>query len=82
MIQGGDWASTVPTECTFEARIGFFPGKKLEEIRQRIQAHLDKASKVKSINFSLEWTGSVFFFVPTMQGFKLMAASSMQIRNL
>jgi acetylornithine deacetylase/succinyl-diaminopimelate desuccinylase-like protein len=63
MIQGGDWASTVPTECTFEARIGFFPGKKLQDIRQIIEQHIERASKVKSINYTLEWTGLFIFFL-------------------
>ncbi|MGM8364430.1 ArgE/DapE family deacylase [Virgibacillus sp. W0181] len=25
VIQGGDWASTVPADCMFEARVGFYP---------------------------------------------------------
>ncbi|GAK07705.1 ArgE/DapE family deacylase [Geomicrobium sp. JCM 19038] len=46
VIHGGDWASSVPTECYFEARIGFYPDQKPEEIQAEVkQWILDAAAK-------------------------------------
>ena len=37
-ISGGDWASTVPGECTTEYRIAMYPGMSLPDLRARIEA--------------------------------------------
>jgi acetylornithine deacetylase len=45
IVQGGDWASSVPEECTFEVRVSAYPGEDLEEIQQRFKSHLSEASR-------------------------------------
>jgi acetylornithine deacetylase len=45
IVQGGDWASSVPEECTFEVRLSAYPGEDLEEVQQRFKSHLAEASR-------------------------------------
>jgi acetylornithine deacetylase len=44
-IEGGDWTSSVPAWCTFDMRIGMFPGMDLEEVRGEIESTIARASK-------------------------------------
>ncbi|GIO24136.1 ArgE/DapE family deacylase [Oceanobacillus sp. J11TS1] len=44
-IHSGDWPSTVPSECTVEARVGFPPGVKPEDIKNELKAYLLAASE-------------------------------------
>lgn len=37
-IQGGDWPSSVPAICRFDLRVGFFPGKPLEDVKKEVEA--------------------------------------------
>ena len=39
-IAGGDWASSVPSWCTFDMRVGVLPSQTLKECRQEIE-HVD-----------------------------------------
>ncbi len=43
-IVGGDWASSVPAWCTFEARMGVFPGEDLSELRAAIEETIRTAA--------------------------------------
>lgn len=43
-IKGGDWASSVPTECTFEARVGFYPGTAPETVQKEVKQWLSDAA--------------------------------------
>jgi acetylornithine deacetylase len=36
-IAGGDWASSVPSWCTFDMRVGVLPSQTLKECRQEIE---------------------------------------------
>ncbi len=45
VIRGGDWASSVPEECSFEVRISAYPGEDLGEVRDRFKSHLLEAAK-------------------------------------
>ena len=45
IIQGGDWTSSVPEECTFEVRISAYPGEDLGEVQSRFKSHLLEAAK-------------------------------------
>jgi len=45
VIRGGDWPSSVPAECVFEARIGFFPGQSVEAVERRVTEHLLEAAR-------------------------------------
>ena len=43
-MRGGDWASSVPEECTFEVRLSAYPGEDLEDVRERFKYHLLEAA--------------------------------------
>lgn len=47
-IAGGDWASSVPSWCVFDARIGVFPGASLENARAEIEDCLNNAAASNS----------------------------------
>lgn len=39
-IEGGDWASSVPSWCRIDARIALYPGVSANDMRQRIEDHV------------------------------------------
>lgn len=51
-ITGGEWASSVSTQCRADIRLGFYPGTKASDVRREVEAllraahdaHPDKAS--------------------------------------
>jgi acetylornithine deacetylase len=42
-ISGGEWASSVPTQCRVDLRIGFYPGMKPAAVRKEVEAVLNEA---------------------------------------
>jgi len=44
-IQSGDWPSTVPSDCTFEVRVGLYPGEDPQEIKDELKERLLEFSK-------------------------------------
>ena len=44
VIRGGEWPSSVPTECTFQMRVGFFPGVKPAVVRAEIENTIQRAA--------------------------------------
>lgn len=42
-LSGGEWASSVPTHCRADLRIGYYPGKKVPEVKAEIEALLKAA---------------------------------------
>jgi len=44
-IQGGDWASSVPAWCTFDLRVGLYPGQDLAEARGELEACIHDAAR-------------------------------------
>jgi hypothetical protein len=44
-------------ECKFEARVGLFPGKKLEAARKEVEEAVAAAAQAKDIHYNLTWTG-------------------------
>jgi len=36
-INGGEWASSVPTRCKMDIRVGFYPGRTTEEVRAELE---------------------------------------------
>lgn len=44
-INGGEWASSVPTRCVMEIRCGFYPGMSAAQARAAIEAHLAATMK-------------------------------------
>ncbi|SME88951.1 acetylornithine deacetylase [Tistlia consotensis] len=47
-IAGGDWASSVPAWCSFDARIALYPGVRAAEAAAEIEACLRQASRADS----------------------------------
>ena len=47
-IVGGDWTSSVPAWCTFDMRIGLFPGMDLAEVRRQVEAVVSEAARKDS----------------------------------
>lgn len=46
IIRAGDWASTVPAECTFEVRVGLYPGEDPQKVKDELKERLlDYAAK-------------------------------------
>jgi acetylornithine deacetylase len=43
-IEGGDWTSSVPAWCTFDMRVGLFPGQNLQEARKEIEQCVHRAA--------------------------------------
>eukprot|EP00013_Stygamoeba_regulata_P025226 CAMPEP_0177647984 /NCGR_PEP_ID=MMETSP0447-20121125/10587_1 /TAXON_ID=0 /ORGANISM="Stygamoeba regulata, Strain BSH-02190019" /LENGTH=443 /DNA_ID=CAMNT_0019150597 /DNA_START=33 /DNA_END=1364 /DNA_ORIENTATION=- len=56
-IHGGVWASSVPSLCSFEARVGFFPGVSLDHVRESISAKLKVAEERLGVEVRCEWRG-------------------------
>jgi len=44
-ITGGDWASSVPAWCTFDMRVGLFPGQDLAAARGEIEHRIAEAAR-------------------------------------
>ncbi len=44
-IEGGDWTSSVPSWCTFDMRIGLYPGQDLAAVRAEVEATLAAAAR-------------------------------------
>ncbi|MGO1118928.1 ArgE/DapE family deacylase [Rhodovibrionaceae bacterium A322] len=44
-IEGGDWASSVPAWCSFDVRIGLYPGEKPADAMREIEDALRAASR-------------------------------------
>ena len=44
-IEGGDWTSSVPSWCTFDMRIGLFPGMELAQVRAEVEATIAAAAR-------------------------------------
>jgi acetylornithine deacetylase len=42
-IAGGEWTSSVPTHCRVDMRLGFYPGRKPEQVRAEVEALLKAA---------------------------------------
>ncbi|MBD1221276.1 ArgE/DapE family deacylase [Virgibacillus halodenitrificans] len=48
VIQGGDWASNVPSECTFEARVGFYPDQDPADVQAEVKKWILDAAESDS----------------------------------
>ena len=60
-IVGGEWASSVPTECRVDLRLGFYPGLKPAEVRRQVEALLAEAyaahPSAKSLQYKVLYQG-------------------------
>ena len=44
-IEGGDWTSSVPAWCTFDVRLGMYPGNDLADIRRQVEDCVREAAR-------------------------------------
>jgi len=44
-IEGGDWTSSVPAWCTFDMRIGIYPGQDLADVRRQVEETVAEAAR-------------------------------------
>mmetsp|Transcript_2293 Transcript_2293/g.4961 ORF Transcript_2293/g.4961 Transcript_2293/m.4961 type:complete len:546 (+) Transcript_2293:138-1775(+) len=56
-IEGGNWASSVPSSCWFEARVGFFPGKSVESVKQDIEVALKAKANELGLGLEISYRG-------------------------
>jgi acetylornithine deacetylase len=42
-LSGGEWASSVPTHCRADVRLGYYPGKRAAEVKAEVEALLQAA---------------------------------------
>ncbi len=47
-IVGGDWTSSVPSWCTFDMRIGLYPGMDLADVRRQVEQCVAEAARKDS----------------------------------
>lgn len=47
-IEGGDWASSVPAWCVFDARWGLFPGQDIETVKAEITSVIFEAARASA----------------------------------
>jgi acetylornithine deacetylase len=43
-IRSGDWPSSVPSVCTIEARVGFYPGTDPTDVKAEVKEWIDRAA--------------------------------------
>jgi acetylornithine deacetylase len=48
MIEGGDWASSVPAWCKIDCRVALFPGVRAEDVAAQIEHAIRKVSTTDS----------------------------------
>ncbi|MBP2299152.1 M20 family metallopeptidase [Azospirillum picis] len=60
-IEGGEWPSSVPTRCTLDLRLGFFPGQEPEAVRaevaQAVAEACDGDPLLAGVQVELQWNG-------------------------
>ena len=56
-IEGGNWASSVPSSCWFEARVGFFPGMTIEDVKRDVESTLHEAAKKMGLGLEISYSG-------------------------
>ena len=56
-IEGGNWASSVPSSCRFEARVGFWPGITIEAVKQDIEQTLHGEAKKLGLGLEIFYRG-------------------------
>jgi len=58
---GGEWASSVPTHCRADVRIGYYPGRTAAEVRAEVEAALADAHakhpNADSVRFTVRYEG-------------------------
>ncbi len=60
-LNGGEWASSVPTHCRADIRIGYYPGKSVTWVKEQVQEVLGLAHrnhpKAMSVHYEISYQG-------------------------
>jgi acetylornithine deacetylase len=60
-IEGGEWASSVPTRCVMDLRIGFYPGTSAADVRAAVEKQLRETnaadSRLEGVRHRVTYTG-------------------------
>mmetsp|Transcript_18454 Transcript_18454/g.27885 ORF Transcript_18454/g.27885 Transcript_18454/m.27885 type:complete len:454 (-) Transcript_18454:75-1436(-) len=56
-IEGGNWASSVPSSCWFQCRVGFFPDITIEKVKEDIESTLHQASERLGLQVTITYAG-------------------------
>mmetsp|Transcript_18521 Transcript_18521/g.38938 ORF Transcript_18521/g.38938 Transcript_18521/m.38938 type:complete len:400 (+) Transcript_18521:1-1200(+) len=56
-IGGGNWASSVPSSCWFEARVGFFPGVTIDDVKRDVESTLHEAAQKMGLGLEISYRG-------------------------
>jgi acetylornithine deacetylase len=60
-LSGGEWASSVPTHCRADLRIGYYPGQQVAQVKAEIEALLKAAHArhphAASVRYEIEYRG-------------------------
>jgi acetylornithine deacetylase len=60
-IQGGEWTSSVPTRCTMNVRVGFYPGMSVQDAKAAVEerlAHTARTSAgLKDVQYRVSYAG-------------------------
>ena len=56
-IDGGNWASSVPDNCMFETRVGFFPGVDIEDVKCDVESTLHNAAENIGVEIEISYRG-------------------------
>ena len=57
VINGGAWASSVPSASTITFRVGFFPGLTVESVRAEIEKNLSATAQAFAIHHQVSYSG-------------------------
>lgn len=57
IIQGGNWASSVPAYCKFDVRVGFYPDTDLKAMREKVEKIILEEAKKINMGCKIVWEG-------------------------
>lgn len=57
VLQGGEWPSSVPSECSFDVRVGFLPGETTDNVKRAVETCLSNAAKAMGVHHSVAYRG-------------------------
>ena len=56
-ISGGNWASSVPSKCEFEVRVGFLPGMTIDDVKRDIETTMRGRARDLGLGLDIAYRG-------------------------
>eukprot|EP01104_Vermistella_antarctica_P011608 TRINITY_DN3257_c0_g3_i1.p1 TRINITY_DN3257_c0_g3~~TRINITY_DN3257_c0_g3_i1.p1 ORF type:complete len:431 (+),score=93.86 TRINITY_DN3257_c0_g3_i1:85-1377(+) len=56
-IIGGNWPSSVPSKCTIQFRVGFYPDVSLDSVKEQIENALRVAGEERGVKHTVHYSG-------------------------